>query len=136
MNIEVLIQKDDNRYELVINPDKDYNLSFGLFGEGATVDEAIKDFYISKEEIEELYADEGREFPKDLEFSFKYDLPSFLQYYSKFFSYASLELLTGVNQAQLSQYVQGYRNPSKKTSQKIENALHNFAKELNQVQFV
>ncbi len=136
MNIEVLIQKGDNRYELIINPDKDYNLSFGLFGEGATIEEAIEDFYVSKQEIEELYADEGREFPKDLQFSFKYDLASFLEHYSKFFSYASLERLTGVNQTQLSQYVQGYRNPSKKTVQKIETALHHFANELNQVQFV
>ncbi|MBS9773823.1 MAG: helix-turn-helix transcriptional regulator [Tenacibaculum sp.] len=136
MKVEVIVQKCENRYELVINPDIDYDLDFGLFGEGKTVKEAIADFHNSLEEIKEIYKEDNLTFPQGLEFTFKYDLASFLEYYSKMFSYASLERLTGVNQTQLSQYVQGYRKPSKKTSQKIEVALHNFAEELGQVQFV
>ncbi len=136
MKIEVIIQKADNRYELVINPEKDYPIDFGLFGEGHTVEEAIKDFYISLEDIKELYKDENRAFPNNLEFDFRYDLSSFLEYYSGVLSYAALERLTGVNQSQLSQYVQGYRKPSKKTTRKIEQKLHSFAQELKAVQFV
>lgn len=135
MNLEIIIQKSDNRYELVINPNKEYGLNFGLFGEGATVKEAIEDFLISEEEIKELYKEENKTFP-NLEFEYKYDLPSFLEYYSKTISYAALERITGVNQSQLSQYVQGYRKPSKKTAQKIESKLHEFAREINQIQFV
>ncbi|SRR5690554_245248 len=135
MKLEVIIQKAENRYELVINPAQDYNIDFGLFGEGATVKEAIEDFLISRDDIKELYEDENKIFP-DLEFQYKHDLPSFLEYYSRLISFAGLERLTGVNQSQLSQYVQGYRKPSKKTAKKIEEKLHSFAKELNQVQFV
>ncbi len=136
MQIEVIIQKCKNRYELVINPDIDYDLGFNGYGEGTTVDEAIQDFYNTLEEIKEIYEEDNMKFPQGLEFSFKYDLSSFLEYYSKVFSYASLERLTGVNQSQLSQYVQGYRKPSKKTTEKIEVALHNLAEELHQVQFI
>ncbi len=136
MKIEVIIQKGDNRYEAVINPDKDYGLSFGLFGEGTTVAETIEDFLISKDEMRELYEDEGRDFPNNLEFIYKYDLASFLASYSKVLSLAGLERLTGVAQGQLSHYLNGHRNPTRKTVEKIEKNLHNFAQELSQVQFI
>lgn len=135
MKVEVIIQKGDNRYEAVINPDKDYDLNFGLFGEGETVQDCIDDFLISQSEMQELFADEGKEFPQ-LEFSYKYDVSSFLNYYSKILTLAGLERLTGVAQGQLSHYLNGYRNPSRKTIEKIETNLHKFGTELNQVQFV
>lgn len=135
MKIEVVIQKGEQRYEAVINPDKDYDLNFGLFGEGETVQECIDDFLISQSEMQELFADEGKEFPQ-LEFSYKYDVSSFLNYYSKILTLAGLERLTGVAQGQLSHYLNGYRNPSRKTIEKIERNLHKFGTELNQVQFV
>lgn len=136
MTLEIIIQKGENRYEAVINPDIDYNISFGLFGEGQTVSEAIEDFMISYDEIKSLYKDEGKSFPHTLDFIFKYDLASFLAYYSKVLSLAGLERLTGVNQGQLSHYINGRRNPGVKTKKKIETALHQFSKELSQIHFV
>lgn len=124
----------DGSYGVYIDLE-DKTLNYGIHGDGATVNEAMEDFKICYEEMKAIYKEDKRDFV-EAEFSFKYDLPSFLEYYSKIFSYASLERLTGVNQAQLSQYVQGYRKPSKKTTEKIEVALHNFAQELNQVQFI
>ncbi len=136
MELEVIIQKGDNRYELVINPDKDYPLNFGLFGEGSTVKEAKEDFYISIDEMKELFKDEKKDFPKNLEFTFKYDVASFLEYYSKILTLAGLERLTGVAQGQLSHYLNGHRTPSKRTIEKIEKKLHAFGTELNQVEFI
>ena len=136
MELEVIIQKSDNRYELVINPNKDYAINFGLFGEGANVQEAIEDFNISLADIKEVYTEEGKDFPADLSFSFKYDVASFLEYYSKVLTLAGLERLTGVAQGQLSHYLNGHRTPSKRTIEKIEKSLHNFGTELNQVQFI
>ncbi|MDB0602168.1 helix-turn-helix transcriptional regulator [Tenacibaculum maritimum] len=133
MKVTVILEKGvDGTYDARVSSDK---LDFMLLGTGDTVNEAIEDMMVSKEDMEELFKDEKKEFP-DLEFKYKYDLPSFLEYYSKMFSYAALERITGVNQSQLSQYVQGYRKPSEKTAKKIESKLHEFAKELNQVQFV
>ncbi len=51
-------------------------------------------------------------------------------------SLAGLHRLTGINQGQLSHYVTGHRKPSPKTILKIENSLHNFAKEISQIHFV
>lgn len=133
MKTTVIIEKTQYGYDVRMSDNK---FDFMILGQGESVADAIEDFYICRDDIKEMYEEENKTFPQDLEYSFKYDLPSFLEYYSKIFSYASLERLTGVNQTQLSQYVQGYRKPSKKTSEKIEVALHNFAKELNQVQFI
>ncbi len=135
MKIEVLISGNGKRYEAVIDPNKEYDLSFGLFGEGKTVKDCISDFYVSLDEMRATYIEDNKEFPNDLEFVFKYDTASFLQYYSTVFSFAALERLTGINQVQLSQYVRGYRRPSRRTTEKIEKRLRAFANELSAVQF-
>jgi len=60
---------------------------------------------------------------------------SFLAYYSDKISLAGLGRLTGINRKQLNHYVTDVRKPSKKTVEKIEKSLHEFGKELSQVQF-
>lgn len=64
-------------------------------------------------EMQEMYQAEGKEIP-ELEFVFKYDVPSFLQYYAYAFTLAGLERITGVNQKQLGHYIAGVGNPAKK----------------------
>jgi len=107
------------------------NLSFGLIGDGSTVKETIEDFTNSYEEMKAYYQETG-----ELEFVFKYDVSSFLQYYSGILSLAGLEVLTGVNKGQLSHYSTGHRKPSQKTVEKIEKKLQAFGQELSQVHFV
>lgn len=134
MKAIVIIEKGaDGTFDARIENEK---LNYMVLGQGDTVSDAIKDFYLSYQEMKDFYKEQGKHFEDISEFEFKYDLPSFLQYYSTIFTFAALERMTGVNQTQLSQYVQGYRNPSKQTAKKIEVALHNFATELKEVQFV
>lgn len=106
-----------------------------LLGQGKSVKEAIRDFYESRDELKNHYNELNREFP-DIEFHFKYDMASFLEYYSGVLTLAGLERLTGINQGQLSHYVTGHRKPSAKTVLKIEQSIHSFSKELSQVNFV
>ncbi len=72
----------------------------------------------------------------EAQFNFVYDTASFLAYYSKFLSLSGLQRITGVNQGQLSHYVTWHRKPSPKAVKKIEESLHNFAKEIAQVRFL
>jgi hypothetical protein len=64
------------------------------------------------------------------------DVASFLESYSDKISLAGLGRLTGINCKQLSHYLTRKRNPSCKTVEKIEAALHNFGKEISQVHFI
>lgn len=133
--IEVTVEKgEDKTYSAFISGDNP--LSFGLIGDGNTVQEAMDDFMQSFEDMKSYYKKSNMEFPENVNFYFKYDMASFLAYYSKILTLAGLEQLTGVNQGQLSHYVTGRRKPSKKTVQKIEKELHNFASEISKIEFV
>ena len=131
--IAVIERGADGTYGVFIESD---NVPFGVLGDGKTVAEAIADFNNSLEEMRAYYAEEGKEFPQDLEFEFKYDTASFLQQYAYAFTLAGLERITGINQRQLSHYINGVRKPSEKTTQKIEERLHNFGSEIASVRFV
>lgn len=133
MKVDVIIESGINgTYSAYMDSN---NLSYGLIGDGNTVKETMDDFYNSYEEMKAYYKEIGKKF-KELEFVFKYDVSSFLQYYSGILSLAGLEKLTGVNRGQLSHYATGYRKPSLKTVEKIEKKLQVFGHELSQVHFV
>lgn len=114
---------------------EDSTLNYGIHGDGKTVAEAVEDFNSGYEEMKASYVERNKNFV-EAEFTFLYDVASFLGYYGNILSLAGLERLTGVNQGQLSHYVTGRRKPSKRTIEKIEKKLQAFGKELNQVQFI
>lgn len=95
----------------------------------------MRDFNSAYEDMKEYYAENGKKF-EEVEFKFSYDIPSFLAYYSDKLSLAGLERITGVAQGQLSHYVTGRRNPSRKTVEKIQTALQAFGNELSRINFV
>lgn len=104
------------------------DLGCGFFGDGMTKKEAIEDFIASYEDFKEQ--PELNKMLKDIEFDFTIDIKSYLEYYSQFFSLEGLSKLTNVNPSQLSQYLNGFRNPSKRTADKIEKGLIEFANDL------
>ena len=112
----------------------DTPLDYSCIGEGKTVGETINDFNMSYSEMKEYYESEGKPF-EEISYEFYYDAASFLQEYAPSFSLAGLERITGVNQTMLGHYLHGRRKPSKKTIEKIERAVKNFAKELSSIHF-
>lgn len=132
--VRVFIERGKDGSYGAYMPDEN-NLTYGVIGDGATAAAAIDDFKAVYEDMKQAHQSEGRPF-EEVEFAFSYDLPSFLVYYADLISYRGLSRLTGVSAAQLSQYVSGYRTPSPKTTRKIEAALHEFGKELSQLQLV
>ena len=110
-------------------------LDYGCTGEGATVEEAIDDFKKSYEGIREYYARHGKQF-EEVDCSFYYDTASFLEEYSKAFSLAGLERITGVSQAQLGHFLHGRRKPSASTVAKIQAGVERFARDLTAIRFI
>jgi len=125
---------DDGNYSVYVDL-KDKTLNYGIHGTGVTAREAVDDFMSAYQAMKEFHHIKNKKFV-EADFEFVYDIPSLLSYYSNILSLAGLHRLTGINQAQLGQYVIGYRKPCPKTVKKIETSLHTFAKELSQVQFV
>ncbi|MDR0824602.1 MAG: helix-turn-helix transcriptional regulator [Prevotella sp.] len=113
----------------------DNTLNYGIIGDGKTARDAIDDFKNSYTEMKAFHAKENIPFV-EAEFEFKYDVASFLSFFSNKFSLAGLQSITGINQKQLSHYVNGRKKPTAKTVEKIEKSIHEFANELSQVNFV
>lgn len=132
--VRVFIERGKDGSYGAYMPDEN-NLSYGVIGDGDTAAAAIADFKAVYEDMKESYKKEGRPF-EEVDFAFSYDLPSFLVYYADLISYKGLSKLTGIAPAQLSQYISGYRNPSPKTTRKIQAALNSFGNELSQLQLV
>ena len=105
-----------------------------IIGEGATVEEAKADFENSVSEVLECYNETGKPLPeelRDVEFEYKYDLPSFLSYYkilnmSKFAEYAK------INPSLMRQYKSG-QYISAGQRKKIQTAIHKIGRELASV---
>ena len=113
-------------YSVVMMADE---VPFGLNGTGKTIDEAKQDFMEAYREIKEIMAENGERY-EDLEFEFCYDIPSFLEYYAYALSLAGLERITGINQRQLSHYINGTSKPGKVTVERFRKSIHSFAEEL------
>jgi len=124
---------NDNTYSVYIDLD-DNTLNYGIHGDGSNVREAIDDFLNSYQEMKNYFKEINKHFV-EADFEFHYDVASFLSYYKNIITLAGLERLTGINRGQLSHYATGRSKPTKKTTQKIETALHSFANQLNQITF-
>ena len=105
-------------------------LPFGIFGEGFSAEEAKKDFLELFEAMNEDHF-QRTGVKVDAEFTFVYDASAFLQHYKGILTLAGMSRMTGINKAQLSQYVCGKRHPSARTQEKIRRSVKKFAEELS-----
>lgn len=103
-----------------------------ISGFGDNVAEAMEDFNECHEEVKEMWKEQGKTLP-ELEFEFRYDTVSFLQYYGKIISLSALQKFTGIDRHQLSHYVTGKSRPSAKTVARIQSGVTRLGRELSNV---
>ncbi len=133
ITVPVIVERgSDNKYSAYMDY---YDLDFGLAGFGDTAKDAVADFYEAWEEEKKMSAKEGKTIP-ELVFDIRYDVSSFLDFFSEVLSKSGLEKITGVNQKQLWHYASGMRKPSRGTIHKIQDGLYNFADAIKQVRFI
>lgn len=127
----VIERSSEGRYSIYMDAP---TMSYLITAEGATLDEAKSDFMTYYNETKE-YCKSHNEAFEEVEFDFCYDMASFLQHYAYAFTLAGLSRITGVNQGQLSHYINGTSRPSTRTIEKIENGISSFAQTLSGVHF-
>lgn len=134
-NVKVIIGRV-NEGEYVYSSVMDApDVPFGLNGTGRTVKEAKMDMLEAYEEIKNILKVEGNEC-EELCFNYQFDIPSFLEYYAYALSLAGLERILGINQRQLSHYINGTSKPRKSTVNRFRKKLKAFAEELNSIDLI
>ncbi len=108
-----------------------------IIGEGHTVAEAKTDFENSVREIIQFCQEDGVQDPDDLKnvtFVYKYDMPSFLNYY-KYLNVTQFARYAGINPSLMRQYKQG-QGASEKQIARIQDAIHRIGRELSSVKLI
>ena len=104
----------------------------GIYAAGSSIDDVKADTLDAIRLLKEnLPAERWPEPLKaEYEIEWKLDVPSFLEYYSHFMSLSGMEKMTGINQKQLSNYLNHRSKPRKRQTERIKNGIHRFAEEL------
>lgn len=96
------------------------DLDFGICGDGKTVQAAIDDFYLCRDEMKQFAEEQGKEFP-NLEFHFVFDVGAFFNYYP--LSISAFARYIDMNASLLRQYAAGIKTPRGKSLEKIRNGI-------------
>ncbi len=128
--IKIIIEKTDDLYTAYAADVP------GIYGGGETVLEARKSIEDAIRLLKEYNTEDNipNELKGDYKLVFKYDVVSLLNYFKRIIPNSALERMTGINQKQLQHYASGLKKPRQPQVKKIENALHEFGKELMSVQ--
>lgn len=122
---------------MVIEKSEDYFSAYsdnceGIYAAGESIDAVKADTYKAIELIKKNLPKERwpKEIKGEFDIEWKLDVQSFLEYYSRYMSLAGIERVTGINQKQLSNYLNHRAVPRHKQAERIINGIHKFANEL------
>ena len=106
---------------------------------GNTVDEVIDNL---KELVNDYVTHEGKSDKawkkinwNSVEIDFKYDLVAFFETFN-YLNLSAISSKIGINRTLLNHYKTGQKFPSAKQAQKIEDAIHDLARELGKIKLV
>ena len=105
---------------------------FGVFGEGATIEEAERDFLAVFKEMSAAHKERTGE-DVQATFSFVKDMSAVLQECKEYISFAYLSQLTGISKAMLSQYACGTRRPKAAQRERIVGGIHQIGQTCMQI---
>ncbi len=117
MKVTAIIEKGSDKFYSIYT-EEDIN-SFGLGGYGETVAEAQEDFMTCIEEMREIAHEEGKSFPDAIEVEFRYDVPSFFNYFD-WINISAFAKKAGINESKMRAYKAGLSTASEKTVAKIK----------------
>lgn len=128
MEIVAIIEKGSDGFFSIRSEQKIGRYFFGGYGD--SVKEAKEDFIQSVQESLAGAASDGTKIPPKVDITFKYDIPSFFNYFdylnvSKFAEYA------GINESRMRAYKSGLAFPGEKTTRKIMKAIESIGKEIS-----
>ncbi len=108
-------------------------------GAGANAEKAKEEMQKQMDFYKETAIAENMKYPSFLDEPYeiicRFDVSSFLSYYSGILSLTGLEKVTGIHKKQLWKYLHGTAKPRPKQIERIMEGLHSLGKELQSVKF-
>lgn len=130
MKLTAIIERNEENYYMVSSDCEICDCIFG--GYGHSVKEAKEDFMNSIEEMREISVEEGKDFPDNIDVEFKYDVPSFFNFFD-FINISKFAARAGINESKMRQYKIGSAFASEATTKKIMETINQIALELQAV---
>lgn len=130
MKITAIIERNKENYFMISSDAEICECTFG--GYGYSVKEAKNDFLKCIEEMREISLEEGKVFPGDLEVEFKYDIPSFFDFFD-FINISKFAVRAGINESKMRQYKTGAAFASETTTKKIMDTINQIGVEFQAV---
>ncbi len=132
--IKAIIEKGNDGLYSIYLPDVR-----GMYGTGETETEAKEALLEAVDSAKEYVEETGQwgdysVFRSDFEFDYRYDLSGFFKTYN-FFDVSALAGKIGLNASLLRRYKSGLSKAEPRQKEKIEQGIHNLAKELSLVKF-
>ena len=127
MQIVAIIEKGPDGFFSIRSEQKVGRYFFGGYGE--SVKAAKEDFIESVRESLEGAVKEGTEPPAKIDISFKYDIPSFFNYFD-YLNVSKFAEFAGINESRMRAYKSGLAYPGEKTTRKIMKAIETIGKEI------
>jgi hypothetical protein len=133
-NVTVIVERaSDGGFGCYMDDDDKLGFKFGLSGYGDSVEAAKKDFLSACDDMKELFLEEGNNFP-EMEFSYKYDLQSFFNYFS-FLNVSKIGEMAGINASLMRQYASGLTNAGEKQYDKVKKVVAQISHEMAEATF-
>lgn len=130
MEVTVIVEREaDGGYGCYVKEKLEH---FGLIGLGDIVEEAKKDLLEAFEFTKLSEKEQGREV-SPMEFTYKYDMGSFFNYFSCL-NITQLAKRAGMNPSLLRQYASGRATASEKQYARLRDAVHELGRELAEVE--
>lgn len=120
MKVTAIIEKSSDKFFSIYTKEDISYCGFGGYGE--TVAEAQGDYLTSIEELREIAKEDGVEFPDDIEVEFRYDIPSFFNYFD-WINISAFAKQAGINESKMRAYKAGVATASEKTLNKIRETI-------------
>ncbi|MCM1489598.1 MAG: pilus assembly protein HicB [Muribaculum sp.] len=116
MKLTAIIEKGDGKFYTIYTPDGIPKYHIG--GCGESVEEAQNDYMECIAEMREIAREDGNQFPEDIEVEFRYDIPSFFNYFD-WINISAFAKQAGINESKMRAYKAGISTASEKTLNKI-----------------
>lgn len=120
MKLTAIIEKGEGQFYTI------YTLNgipkFHIGGCGESVEEAQEDYMECIQEMREIAHDKGAEFPEEIEVEFRYDIPSFFNYFD-WINITPFAKQAGINESKMRAYKAGVATASEKTLNKIRQTV-------------